>query len=92
MAQLFTWDMIQQIIRYAMQIIGAILIKDSVEGAQYWEAATAGLINIAGAVWWWFANRQKAVIAKVAEYDSVEKVILNDAALARELPNNVTTK
>lgn len=57
MASLFTWDNIQQFMRYGLQALGVVLIKDNVEAAQYWEAATAGLINVAAFVWWWFKGR-----------------------------------
>lgn len=65
------WDSIQQILRVALQILGGILIKDNVEAGQHWEAASAGIINIAAFGWMFFANRKSAQVTKVAAIDGV---------------------
>lgn len=83
--QFLTLDLMQQAIRYGMQIVGTLLVADNVEAGQYWEAATSGLLNIVGAVWWLWANRRVATIAKVANLDEVRSVSVNDPALAKSV-------
>jgi hypothetical protein len=57
---MFTWDNIQQILRIALQVLGGVLVADNVEAAQYWEAASAGLINVAAFIWWKYSDSFKA--------------------------------
>lgn len=83
------WDNIQQILRVALQILGGILIKDNAEAGQYWEAASAGIINIAAFGWMWFANRPAAQIAKTAALDEVKSITVTTQAVANAAPPNV---
>jgi hypothetical protein len=52
-----TWDRLQQLIRTGMQIGGAYLVGDAVAEGEQFQAAIAGVVNVAAFVWWMFKER-----------------------------------
>lgn len=55
-----TWATLQQLIRIVAQVGGAYLVGENVASGEMYQAAVAGLVNVAAFVWWVVAERQKA--------------------------------
>ena len=60
MGGFFSWDVIQQVIRYIMAYAGTWYASTGAPD-DLWQPLTGGAIAFAGLVWWWFTARKAKI-------------------------------
>ena len=88
-----TWDQLSGILDRVLIALFTYFVAQGYVSQQEVAGDIATIIGIAGALWGWYVNRPKSILKSAAAIPEVQKVVLNNQALADSIPSDkVDTK